>query len=125
MKTAAPVARPDAGAVLTKATIRAGAMLGLNGAALGKVLGLSEATISRMHRGDRALDPHSKEGELAALLIRLFRSLDALVGNDSERRLQWLSSYNHAFHAVPRDFVQSAQGLVRAVTYLDSMRATV
>jgi len=39
--------------------------------------------------------------------------------------MQWLSSYNHAFHAVPRDFVQSAQGLVRAVTYLDSMRATV
>lgn len=122
---AAHAPRPNPGAVLTKATVRASAMLGLSGASLAKVLGLSEATISRIQNGDRPISPQSKEGELATLLLRMYRSLDALVGNDPVRRSQWLSTYNDAFNAVPREYVQSAQGLVRVVTYLDGMRATV
>jgi len=59
------------------------------------------------------------------LLIRLYRSLDALVGNDEKRRLDWLNAYNRAFNGVPKDMVQTAQGLVLVVAYLDGMRATV
>jgi uncharacterized protein (DUF2384 family) len=125
VRAAAPAAKPVAGAVLAKATIRSADLLGLSGAALGKILGLSEATVSRIHNGERPIEPQSKEGELASLLIRLYRSLDALVGNDEKRRRDWLSAYNRAFNGVPRDMVQTAQGLVLVVAYLDGMRATV
>lgn len=121
----ASAVQPDPGAVLVKATLRASALLGLTGASLGKIIGLSEASVSRLTKGKRPLQPETKEGELAALLVRAFRSLDALVGNDEKRRLEWLNSYNHGVNGTPKELIQSAQGLVRVVTYLDGMRAVV
>lgn len=125
MKAAAHAARTDPAKVLTQATLRAAAQLALSGSELARIIGTSASTVSRLGSGGKMLDPQGKEGELALLLVRLYRSLDALVGNDSQRRLDWLRSHNHAFNAVPREFVQSAQGLVTAVNYLDGMRATV
>lgn len=124
------VARPSlkpgsaaADAVLTRATFRAAALLGLSNAVLARAVGLSEASVSRMSAGARNFDLGSKPAELAALVIRVYRSLDALVGNSDEHRRQWMSTHNRALNAVPRDAVQSAEGLVRVVTYLDSARA--
>jgi hypothetical protein len=34
-----------------------------------------------------------------------------------------MAAYNRALNGVPRDLVTTAQGLVRTVAYLDSMRA--
>ncbi len=113
----------DPGSVLAKATTRAAALLGLTGTALAKVIGVSEATVSRVSRGERSLAPDSKEGELAALLVRLYRSLDALVGNDEQRRLAWMRSHNEALNGTPGALILSAQGLVDTVAYVDSMRA--
>lgn len=114
---------PGPGTVLVKATLRAAALLGLTGAALGKIIGLSEATVSRLGAGGRSIKPGTKEGELAALLVRVYRSLDALVGNDEKQRLRWLASYNDALGGVPEELMQSVQGLVRVTAYLDGMRA--
>jgi transcriptional regulator with XRE-family HTH domain len=119
----AAAAGDDAATVLAKATHRSAGLLGLNGAALARVLGVSEASISRMARGERPVPPASKEGELALLLVRLYRSLDALVGNDERRRLAWMRSPNDALHAIPAELILSAQGLVATVAYLDAMRA--
>lgn len=116
---------PDAGLVLGKATSRTAALLGISGAALARVIGVSEATVSRISAGERPLLPASKEGELAALLVRVYRSLDALVGNDETRRLAWLVSYNSALNGVPKELLQTAEGLVRTVTYLDGARAKI
>jgi len=44
----------------------------------------SEASVSRLQTG-RGLDPETKEGELALLFLRLYRSLDALVGGDERQ----------------------------------------
>lgn len=121
-----PAPRPAAaqpGVVLAKATARAAELLGLNGAVLASVIGASEATVSRIVRGERPLAPQSKSGELALLLVRLYRSLDALVGNDDERRLAWMRSPNDALGGTPRELILSAQGLVAALAYLDGMRA--
>ena len=85
-------AKPDPAWVLARATTRAANHLGLSGAALAQVIGVSEATVSRLARHERALEPASKAGELALLLVRLYRSLDALVGNDEAQRLNWLRS---------------------------------
>lgn len=118
-----PAAPLDAGRVLAKATARAAALLGLTGAALARVIGTSEATVSRIARGERGLPPDSKEGELAAVLVRLYRSLDALVGNDEARRLAWMGSHNTALNGTPRQLILKAEGLVTTVAYLDAMRA--
>jgi transcriptional regulator with XRE-family HTH domain len=120
-----PGASPDPGAVLAKATHRAAALLGLNGAALAQVIGVSEASVSRIARGERGLPPESKEGELAALLVRLYRSLDALVGHDEAARRSWMRSHNDALHGTPAELVRKAQGLVAVVAYLDGMRAPI
>ena len=112
-----------ASAVLTKATLRSAGLLGLSNSVLAKAVGLSEASISRMASGAKALDVGSKPAELAALLIRVYRSLDALVGNSEEHRRLWMTSYNRALNAIPREAIQSAEGLVRVVTYLDGARA--
>jgi DNA-binding XRE family transcriptional regulator len=110
--------------VLAKATWRAARHLGLTGAVLAKVIGVSEATISRLGRGEWDVAPETKEGQLAALLVRLFRSLDAIVGNDSAKASTWMSSFNRALNGVPRELVESPQGLVMTLQYVDAMRAT-
>ena len=129
MKAAAPSLAREvetlaaASAVLTRATLRSAGFLGLSNSVLAKAVGLSEASISRMASGAKALDVGSKPAELAALLIRVYRSLDALVGNSEEHRRLWMTSYNRALNAIPKEAIQSAEGLVRVVTYLDGARA--
>jgi len=120
-----PAPSLDPALVLTRAATRAAALLGLTGAALSRVIGASEATVSRMIKGERALKPGSKEAELAALLVRLYRSLDAVVGNDPERRLAWMNSHHQALNGVPRDLILKAEGLVATLAYVDAMRAPV
>jgi len=122
---AARALQPDPAKVLTQATLRAAAQLSLGGSDLARVIGTSSSTISRLNSGLKLIDPNSKEGEMALLLVRLYRSLDAMVGNDSQLRLDWMRAHNRAFNAIPRDFIQSAQGLVTTVNYLDGMRATI
>ena len=116
-------ARVDSGLVLAKATARASVLLGLSGAALARVIGVSEPTVSRVLGGVRPLNPDSKEGELAALLVRVFRSLDALVGNDDQKRVAWMKSPNQALQGVPLELIEKAEGLVATLSYLDGMRA--
>ena len=112
-----------ASAVLTKATLRSAGLLGLSNSVLARAVGLSEASISRMASGAKALEAGSKPAELAALVIRVYRSLDALVGNSDEHRRLWMTSFNRALNATPKEAIQSAEGLVRVVTYLDGARA--
>lgn len=116
-----PMAEP--GRVLATAALRAAAMLGWTGRDLAEVIGSSESTVSRMANGVRELPPQSKPGQLAALVIRAYRSLDALVGNDEARRLRWMGSYNAALGAIPRELMRTPEGLVRVVIYLDGARA--
>lgn len=119
------VTKPDQGSVVTKAVLRASEQLGLNGRQLGCVIGLSEPSVSRMRRADFVLDPASKPFELALLFIRLFRSLDAIVGGDTSVARAWLMNENVALDARPLDLIQSIAGLVNVIAYLDARRALV
>jgi transcriptional regulator with XRE-family HTH domain len=116
-------AQPAADVVLTRAVLRAAELLELSGATLARALGVSEASISRLVSGARTIDPESKEGELALLLVRVYRSLDALVGSDAAQRKAWLYSPNRALSSRPAELIQSAAGLVTVLAYLDAMRA--
>jgi hypothetical protein len=71
------------------------------------------------------LEPDTKPYELALLLVRLFRSLDAVVGGDEASLRSWMMTTNRALRGVPRDLVQTAAGLVAAVDYVDAVRARI
>ena len=114
---------PHKSIVLGKATIRAAHELNLSNAALARVIGLSEPTISRISAGARGIDPLSKEGQLALLLVRVFRSLDPLVGSDVQKRHEWLRSPNKALNGTPALLIETPYGLVTTLSYLDGMRA--
>lgn len=114
---------PEAGAVLTKAALRAADRLGLSGRQLAEIVGVSEATVSRWKRGDSLLEPGSKPFELAALLVRTFRSLDAITGGDEAVARRWLAAPNTALAARPVERMTHVQGLVDVTTYLDARRA--
>lgn len=120
-----PRAKPDAGRVVTKAVVRAAERLDLNGKALAAVLGVSEATLSRMRKGDHALEPGTKPFELAVLFVRLFRSLDAIVGGDERVARAWLVADNTALGAPPFEKIRTITGLVDVVAHLDARRAVV
>jgi len=121
--TAAQIA-PDAlkARTLAKATLRAAGLLGLTQAELAPILGVSRATVSRIASGDYLLAPEQKTWELAALFVRLFRSLDALVGSNEAQARAWLNSENAGLGGIPRKLIPKAEGLVRVVQYLDAAR---
>jgi hypothetical protein len=120
---ASPAMEVDRALVLGKATRRAAEALGMNGRALAQTVGFSEPTVSRILRGERGIDPNSKEGELSLMLVRVFRSLDALVGADPAKRHAWMNSHNVALNGVPASLVRTSEGLARTLAYLDGMRA--
>jgi len=114
---------PDPATVLTRATLRAAGLLGLAQKDLARVLGLSPATVSRLPR--RPLDPRAKEGELGVLFVRLFRSLDALMGGDVDACRRWLHAQNTHLLGIPAERIQTVSGLVHVLEYLDAMRGKV
>ena len=117
---AKPAAEP---AVVTKAIKRAADRLELPNRVLAAVLGLSEATVSRMGAGNYQLDAGSKPFELAVLFLRLFRSLDGITGGDTAVARSWMRNENTALGAAPITLIDSVQGLVNVVAYLDARRA--
>jgi hypothetical protein len=118
------VPAPDPAAVLTKAVLAAGARLGLRSRQLAAIIGASEASVSRLQRG-RTIDPAGKEGELALLFLRMYRSLDALFGGEEAQARAWLHADNRHVGGVPAERVTTVQGLVDVVQYLDAMRGRV
>lgn len=117
--------RPEEGPVLTKAALRAAERLAVSNKALARVVGLSEASVSRMGSGAYTLAPGDKSFELAVLFVRLFRSLDALVHGDDAVARAWMMSPNAGLGGVPLDLIQTLPGLVHALAYLDARRALV
>ncbi|MEY3694440.1 MAG: hypothetical protein RL083_265 [Pseudomonadota bacterium] len=113
---------PTPAAVLAKAVTRAADLMGISQQLLGKILGLSPASVSRLYGGNYQLDPRRKEWDLALLFVRAFRSLDSIVGDTHSARA-WLQSDNLALNARPIDLLSDTEGLVSVVHYLDASRA--
>ena len=116
---------PEKGPVVTKAVLRAAGRLGVSNKALARIVGLSEASVSRMGSGAYTLDPGDKPFELAVLFVRFFRSLDALVHGDDAVARAWVASPNTALGGTPLDQIQTVAGLVHVLAYLDARRALV
>ena len=113
------------GAVVTKAVLRAADLLGLSNKGLARVVGLSEASVSRMGTGGYTLAPGDKPYELAVLFIRFYRALDAIVHGDAAVARAWMTNPNAALGGTPAALIQTLPGLIHAVAYLDARRALV
>ena len=116
---------PAAQQTLTSAVLRAAELLDVAQSELAPILGVSTATISRMSSGRYLLQPDRKEWQLAALFVRLFRSLDSLTGGRDDLSRAWLRSRNEALRAVPASLLGDIESLVRVIQYLDASRAAV
>jgi hypothetical protein len=107
----------DHAGVLGEALVNAGRQLGMSQADLGAVIGKDRTAISRGR-----IDPASKAGELALLLIRCYRSLHGLVGGNREQMRHWMHTENRHTGGVPAEQVKTVQGLSTVLEYLDAMR---
>ncbi len=114
----APTTAIEQSALLKKATINAAAALGLRQQDLATVIGRDRAFFNR----SAGIDPQSKTGELALLLVRAYRSLYALLGGDESNMKAWMASDNQGTGGVPAEQVATIVGLTRVVAYLDAMR---
>lgn len=116
--------QPSPHAVLAKAVLAAADQLGLKQAQLARVLGLHRTAISRL-KSSPSLDPASKAGELALLLIRTARALFALTGGDIEWIRHFMHSHNTITDGTPAQQIESIQGLVTVLQCVDALRGKV
>ncbi|WJW75568.1 MbcA/ParS/Xre antitoxin family protein [Thiohalobacter sp. IOR34] len=113
-------ATPDAleeTAVLAQATLNAAKALGVALQDLQSIIGKHPSNIRR-----HGLDPASKPGELALLLIRIYRGLYALVGGDAAAMKHWMRTPNRDTGGIPAEQIRSVPGLLEVLVYLDAMR---
>ena len=120
---ARPARSPSPAGVLTRAVGRAAELLGLSQKELAGVLGVSPSTVSRLPA--RHIEPGSKEGELALLFLRVYRSLDALLGGNVDGCRRWFHARNAHLGAIPAQMIQKVTGLLHVAEYLDAMRGKV
>ncbi len=118
--------KPSQELVLKKALFKAAKLWDLSNKDLASIIGSSEATISRLSSNkDKGINPKSKEGELVLLFIRIFRALDAILGNVLENEKQWLRSNNKSLNGIPLELMKTISGMVKVVNYLDSIRGKI
>lgn len=110
-------------ALVGNAFLRASEHLEIANKVLSRIIGLSESSLSRLRRTDFELD--GKSLELAILFIRMYRSLDAIVGGDDAVATAWLKNTNTTLGAAPLEMIQTISGLNDVISYLDSRRARV
>lgn len=121
----APAAAPE-GAILSKALARAAELMGLKQSEVAQIIGVSPAFVSRMKDRRATLSPGTKPFQLAALLLRAWRSLDAIVGSSDDTSRKWMRIPNRGLdEAKPVDLLKTPQGLVRVCDYLDSRRGRI
>ena len=116
--------KPEPSNVLANAVNELKARLNIKPQVLAAIIGQHRNTIDRcLKKGE--IDPGSKPGELALLLIRVYRALYALNGGNNKAMIHWLNTYNYHIQDVPLDAMKTVTGLSRVVNYLDAMRGKV
>jgi len=115
---------PTPESVLAKAVLNAAEQLGLKQAELAATLGVHRTAISRLKQ-NQSLDPKSKQGEIALLVIRIARALFALTGGDKEWIKHFMKTHNKITGDVPAEQIKSIQGLMTVVQFVDAIRGKV
>lgn len=117
-----PQVAPDA--VLAKAVLNAAEQLGLSQTELGAILGVHRTGVSRLKQTP-SLSPDSKQGELALLVVRIARALFALTGGDKDWMQHFIHSPNKLTGGIPAQQMESIQGLMTVLQFVDAIRGKV
>ena len=120
MVTATEKQLPEPSRVLATAVLRASERMGLSRTDLSDIIGRDRSSISRS-----GVDPDSKSGELAKILIRCYRALAVMVDDNPEQIHEWLSTPNRHTGGVPAEQLRNVAGLVAVNEYLDAIRGKV
>lgn len=105
---------PDngAGRILADAARAAGTALGLDTHELARALQVGDPAAAG------CLDPESAPAMRARDVIRVYLSLQALVGDNPPVIRHWMRGYNRGTRGVPAEQIQSAEGLAAILGYL-------
>jgi hypothetical protein len=108
----------DPGVVLAKATARSSVLLGLSEAALSRVIGVSEPTMSGADRGPAAESGLQGGGTRGAAGTRV--PLSGLAGRQRRSEAGGLDEEpQRGLGGVPANLVEKVEGLVNAASYLE------
>lgn len=105
----------DRNVLLAKAVLNTAEKFGLNSNQLARVLGVDYTTILQL----KSLDPDSKQGERALILIRIFRSLYELNGGDMSWMGRYMNSPNRLTGGIPFNQIQQEEGLIKVLESLE------
>lgn len=114
---------PDPSVVLAKAVLNASKQLGLKQADVAAIIGMHRTAVSKLKQS--SLDPASKEGELALLLIRVARAVYALAGGDEVWIRHFIHTPNNVTGGIPAEQMRSIQGLMTVLQFVDGLRGKV
>ena len=120
MVTASEKHEPNPSRVLGTAALRAAERMGLSRGDLSEIVGRDRSSISRS-----GIDPDSKSGELAKILVRCYRALAVMVDDNPGQIREWLATPNSHTGGVPSQQLRSVAGLVAVNEYLDAIRGKV
>jgi hypothetical protein len=111
-------------AVLGKEFFRAGEGLALDYTELSAVLDEHVSMVLLLRHGHELLQPSTEAWSRALLLVELYQSLLALVGNEQNAKI-WLRSKNRSLSGRPRDLIACRAGLEQVVQYLAANRSLI
>ena len=109
----------DVPITLGKAVARAAERLAISRDELARILGVGLEIVAQLGINGLGHSESSKESGRALLFLKLYRSLDSIVGDDETAR-QWLRSENQGLGGRPIDLIQEPDGLAKVVRYLES-----
>ncbi len=118
------IEKPLPKVVLGKAIVNASKMLGLKQVEIAAALGMHRTTFSRL-KNNPSLDPTSKQGELALIVIRLSKDLFALTGGNERWIKKFMHTQNTMTGGVPVKQISSISGLMTVLRFVDGIQAKV
>lgn len=106
--------------MLTRTLLRACERLGISDQQLAEIIKLDEGTIEAFRLGKAALDDTTESYELAAQIVRIYRSLDILLAGDNVAAKVWLTSPTTGLSRRPIDLLKRQSDIAKVVDYLAS-----
>jgi hypothetical protein len=105
--------------------IQAASDLKLSGSNLARILGLSEATVSRLKNGTWTLQKDSKSYEIAMVFLHVYQRLKSVMNGNSHRMRAWLHARNEDLGSSPVSLLNKLQGLFQVLFYLQRPPARI
>ena len=107
--------------VLAEAVLNTADLLGLSNTQVATVMGLDLMSMNQIEFS-AVLEPTSSQGKTGLLLIRLYQSLSALTGGDSEWIDYFMNAFNTATAGVPTQQIQTREGLEKVLRVVDALK---